>query len=90
MSFAKHSCEVLLVVVLAAALAAAAAPKVALSPTIGPPTTSISVSGSGFPDSTVVDIYFDTTELVLTVTTATGTFSGVTILLPTSAIPGTH
>jgi hypothetical protein len=67
-----------------------AEPAVTLSVTTGPPTTNLTVSGSGFPASTAVDIYFDTTELALAVTNSTGSFSGVDILVPPSALPGTN
>jgi outer membrane protein assembly factor BamB len=66
------------------------AQNVALSTKSGPPTTKISVSGSGFPAAAAVDIYFDTSELALTVTTAAGSFSDVEIQVPASALPGTN
>src|ERR1022692_1014585 len=40
--------------------------------------------------STAVDIYFDTTDLALTVTNSSGSFSGIKILVPASALPGTN
>ena len=61
-----------------------------LSPAVGPPTTNVQVSGAGFPASTAVDIYFDTTDEVLAVTSATGTFSGIVVKVPASAVPGAH
>ncbi|HVI07290.1 MAG TPA: PQQ-binding-like beta-propeller repeat protein [Candidatus Binatia bacterium] len=76
--------------ILLASLNAIAAATVTLSATIGPPTTSVSVSGSGFPDNTAVDIYFDASDLALAVSGSTGSFSGITLLVPTSAIPGAH
>jgi hypothetical protein len=45
-----------------------AQPAMTLSPAAGPPTTNLTVSGSGFVASAAVDIYFDTTNLALTVT----------------------
>ncbi len=51
-----------------------AQPAVTLSVKAGPPTTNLSVSGSGFPASTAVDIYFDTTDLALTVTNSSGSY----------------
>src|ERR1019366_4320747 len=57
-------------------------PAVTLSVKAGPPTTNLSVSGSGFPASTAIDIYFDTTDLALTVTNSSGSFSGIKILVP--------
>ncbi len=77
-------------VAVTAAPAAAATPSVTLTPNIGPPTTYLTVSGSGFPDSTAVNIYFDLTDLALVVTSSTGTFSAISIQVPNSAVPGTH
>ena len=37
-------------------------------------TTNLYVSGSGFPASTEVNIYFDTTDLALAVTNSTGSY----------------
>jgi len=67
-----------------------AQPAVTLSVKSGPPTTNLSVSGSGFPASTEVEIYFDTTYLALAVTNGTGSFSGIKIRVPASALPGTN
>jgi hypothetical protein len=65
-------------------------PKVGLSPSSGPPTTNVLVSGSGFAASAAIDIYFDTTDLALAVTGSTGSFSKIAIQVPASALPGTH
>jgi outer membrane protein assembly factor BamB len=70
--------------------AAAVTTHVKLSPTTGPPTSTVTVSGSGFGDLEAVDVYFDTTDEALTVTTAAGTFKGVTLTVPASAVPGAH
>jgi outer membrane protein assembly factor BamB len=67
-----------------------AQPAVTLSVEAGPPTTNVSVSGSGFAASAAIDIYFDTTNLALTVTNSSGSFSGVKIQVPASALPGTN
>jgi hypothetical protein len=40
-------------------------PAVSLSPTVGPPTTSIAVAGEGFGRFEAVDVYFDTTDMAL-------------------------
>jgi outer membrane protein assembly factor BamB len=96
MRFARLICAALSMVVLCGALAAAATPSVTLTPNIDPPSTSIGpptvfqVSGSGFPDSIAVNIYFDTTDVALAVTTSTGTFSGINVDVPATAVPGTH
>ncbi len=96
MRFAQAFCAVVMLVVLSAGLAAATTPSVTLTPNIDPPSPSIGppvvfqVSGSGFPDSVAVNIYFDTTNVALTVSSSTGTFSGVNVSVPNSATPGTH
>ncbi len=96
MRFGKQSCGVILMVVLCGALAAAATPSVTLTPNIDPPSPGIGppvvfqVSGSGFPDSIAVNIYFDTTDVALAVTTSTGTFSGINVDVPATAAPGAH
>ncbi|MFZ2451920.1 MAG: PQQ-binding-like beta-propeller repeat protein [Methylovulum miyakonense] len=51
------------------------AANVALSPVAGPPTTNLKVNGSGFPPSTLVDIFFDMDDRCLTLSNANGTFS---------------
>ena len=70
--------------------AAAAAPGITLSPKTGPPTSQVMVSGTGFGAFEAVDIYFDTTDEALASTGADGSFSGITISVPGSAVPGTH
>jgi hypothetical protein len=65
-----------------------AQPAVTRSVESGTPTTRLQISGSGFPASTAVAIYFDTTELALTTTGSTGAFSGIKIQVPASALPG--
>jgi outer membrane protein assembly factor BamB len=82
----------LLVLLLGMALAppALAAPAVSLSPTGGPPTSTVSVSGSGFGSFKAIGIYFDETRLAGTVTDGTGSFPGTNITVPGSALPGSH
>src|SRR6266567_3062676 len=65
-------------------------PTVGLSPSSGPPTATVVVSGSSFPTSAAIDIYFDTTDLALAVADSTGSFSQIAIQVPASALPGTH
>jgi outer membrane protein assembly factor BamB len=55
----------------------------------GHPSQAITVSATGFGDSEAVDIYFDTVDTLLFVTSGTGTLSG-SLTLPASASPGTH
>jgi outer membrane protein assembly factor BamB len=65
-------------------------PAVTPSPTVGPPTSTVSVSGSNFGSYEAVDIYFDTTDEALAATNGQGAFSGISIQVPASAVPGTH
>jgi len=65
-------------------------PAVTLSPTAGPPTSTVSVSGSNFGSYEAVDIYFDTTDEALAAANVQGAFSGINIPVPASAVPGTH
>jgi outer membrane protein assembly factor BamB len=65
-------------------------PAITVSPATGPPTSKLAVSGSGFGGSEGVDIYFDTTDLVLPGTDANGSFGPISITVPASAAPGTH
>jgi hypothetical protein len=64
-------------------------PAVTLSPTVGPPTSAVSVSGSNFGSYEAVDVYFDTTDEALASTNAQGQFT-ISIQVPASAVPGTH
>lgn len=63
---------------------------IALSPTAGPPTSSLTVSGTGFGSGEAVDIYFDTTDEALASANGQGAFGGISIQVPASAVPGTH
>jgi hypothetical protein len=54
----KPSCAAFLLL----AATANAAPTITLSKKIGPPTSEIRVSGSGFEPNVGVDIYFDTKD----------------------------
>src|ERR1019366_5120652 len=71
-------------------------PAIVINPTVGPPTTKVSVSGIGFDPYAAVDIYFDLADMALTVTNGAGAFGGGSILggiaiqVPASAVPGTH
>ncbi|HUO15849.1 MAG TPA: PQQ-binding-like beta-propeller repeat protein [Verrucomicrobiae bacterium] len=66
-----------------------AQPSVTTGPHQGPPTSNVSVVGSGFPAYTVVDIYFDTTDEALATTSNAGAFT-FEIGVPASALPGIH
>ncbi len=72
------------------------APTVIINPTVGPPTTKVLVSGSGFDPYAAVDIYFDLTDLALATTNGAGAFGGgslqggIAVPVPKDAVPGTH
>jgi outer membrane protein assembly factor BamB len=66
-----------------------AAPAVTLAPGVGPPTTSVTVNGTGFGAGALVDVYFDTTHLCLTFATPAGA-ANCTIRVPKDAQPQVH
>src|SRR5438128_12554662 len=70
--------------------ATAATATITLSTVSGPPTTKVTVNGTGFGSSETVIATFDTTTtLGSTTTSSTGSFSlGITI--PATALPGKH
>ena len=59
------------------------------SPVTAHPSQALTIAGSGFGNSEAVDVYFDTTDTLLLVSSATGTLSG-SLTVPASALPGTH
>lgn len=63
-------------------------PGISLSRTVGPPTTALSVSGSGFAANEPVDIYEGSTDVVVAAADSGGTFSAVPIAIPAWAPPG--
>ena len=86
----------LLPLVVAAALAlptgassAPAAAQLKLTPSFGPPTSRLRVSGRGFGASETVDVSFDTTPVATAITNPTGAFIA-RIRVPATATPGTH
>ncbi len=72
-----------------AVMAAHAASVVKVTPASGHPTAVITVSGTGFGDLEAIDVYVDTTDTLLLVSSATGTFSG-SVTIPATASPGKH
>jgi outer membrane protein assembly factor BamB len=68
---------------------ASAASTVTVAPAIPHPKQNVTVTGTGFGDSEAIDIYLDTTDTLLIVSSATGTFSA-TLAVPASAAPGRH
>ncbi len=65
-------------------------PVISLSPSGGPPTSSLRVSGSGFAPFAKIDIYFGTQDEAVAVANGSGSFSQIAIPAPASALPGTH
>src|ERR1039457_2404631 len=63
------------------ATVAFAQPTVTVSPTAGPPTDKVTLSGTGFGADETVDLYFDTADMSVAATAPA---------LPASAPPGTH
>ncbi len=79
-----------------AAATSAPAPSLVINPSVGPPTTSIRIAGSGFDPYASVDIYFDATRLATTTANGAGVIGGgsihgaLAVQAPASAIPGGH
>jgi outer membrane protein assembly factor BamB len=63
---------------------------VTLSPDNGPPTTTISVAGSGFTPNAAIQIFFDTNKEALAVADSNGAFSRIQIKALSSAVSGKH
>ena len=63
---------------------------ISLSPTGGPPTTQLQVSGVAFAPFAQIDIHFDAQDEALATADNTGSFSQIAIPAPASAPPGTH
>jgi hypothetical protein len=63
---------------------------ISLSASSGPPTGSVLVSGSGFSPNATVDLYFDTAKEASAMTGGSGSFSSLSIPVPSSALPGQH
>jgi outer membrane protein assembly factor BamB len=58
-------------------------------PVSGHPGLSVNLTGTGFGTSEAVDVYVDTTDTVLSVSSATGTLA-VSLTVPASEQPGVH
>ena len=81
------ACAGMLAVSTASAVHAQATLK--LAPAAGHPTQAVTITGSGFGDSEAVDVYIDTVDTLLLVSSATGGLSG-SVTVPASEQPGTH
>jgi hypothetical protein len=64
-------------------------PGMSLSRASGPPLAAVEGDGAGFHKNTAVDVYFDTVDLALTVSTNDGVVAAQ-VQIPDSAQPGTH
>jgi hypothetical protein len=65
-------------------------PTIRLSKQVGPPTTRLKISGSGFTPNVGVSISFDSIHMSRTQTDASGAFSGAPLTVPQKATPGDH
>jgi outer membrane protein assembly factor BamB len=83
---AKAALSAALAIWLAPALAATT---LTATPATGHPSVAVTVTGAGYGDSEPVDVYFDTVDSALGVTSATGALS-VSLTIPASTQPGTH
>ena len=63
--------------------------KAALAPSVGPPTTKVKITGTGYQPYAPIDVFFDTVDTALVLANASGGFE-VTIKVPSTASPGTH
>src|SRR5262245_24430503 len=68
---------------------APSAASITLDPTVGPPTTKVTVDGSGFGSTEKVVIRFDGTKVATATTDGSGSF-GATVKVPAPALPGDH
>jgi outer membrane protein assembly factor BamB len=80
---------VVLAVGLFAVPVAATTASITLKPGVGPPTSVVTVTGTGFGASETVAVDFSGTQVATATTSSTGTFSA-TFTVPKSALPGNH
>jgi outer membrane protein assembly factor BamB len=80
---------VLLAVGLSAAPAAAVTTGITLKPSAGPPTSKVTVTGTGFGANETVAVDFSGKQVATAATSSTGAFSA-TSTVPKSALPGTY
>ena len=81
--------SVMLALGLFAQPAAAVSTGITLKPSAGPPTSMVSVTGTGFGDSETVAVDFSGTQVVAVTSSPTGTFT-IRFRVPKSALPGKH
>ncbi len=82
-------CAAVAALVLAVAGTASAATTAVLTPTVAPPTGSVTISGSGYDPSTALIVFFDMTAQAVATSNAAGDVS-LTFELPAGTQPGTH
>ena len=85
----RQPCRILLALLLVSSVALAA-PSITLSRKLGPPTSSILVSGRGFAPFSLVNIHFDTSDAALVIANKAGEFRHALIHVPKEAKPGKH
>ena len=81
--------SMLLALGLSAAPVAAVTTSITLKPGFGPPTSKVSVTGSGFGASETVAVDFGATPVAIATTSSTGTFTA-TFPVSKSTLPGSH
>jgi len=62
---------------------------ITLSPKVGPPTTKVAVTGTGFGASETVVVDFSSTQVASPTTSSTGSLS-TSFMVPKAALPGYH
>src|ERR1700678_120871 len=60
-----------------------------VTPATAHPEQVATIAGSGFADAEAVDVYIDTTDTILLVSSSSGVLSG-SVTLPASLLPGVH
>ncbi len=65
-------------------------PAITLSASSGPPTTNVTVTGTGFAPYERVNVYFQSTDLLAAATNATGALHAVDLTIPASTQPGNY
>jgi len=67
----------------------AATASITLKPSVGPPTTKVTVAGTGFGAGETVPVDFDATPVASATSSSSGSLS-VTFKVPRAAVPGNH
>src|ERR1700743_294391 len=86
----KFSAHIAFAIVLLTSDLSFAQASLSLKPNGGPPTTTVTVSGSGYTPYSAIDVYFDTKDVGLAVADGNGSFSNLRIKTTSSAEPGKH